>query len=81
MVTDTRRRTGWIQLGAGTDWSMGLLGLGLSAVTAALIAAPTSQLIELVSGASPGWFGTALWILPFAFLLLGLPLLDRKSVV
>lgn len=75
MVTDTRRRTGWIQLGAGTDWSMGLLGLGLSAVTAALIAAPTSQLIELVSGASPGWFGTALWILPFAFLLLGLPLL------
>ena len=75
MTTETARRTGWIRLGAGTDWSMALLGLGLSIVTAALIAAPTSKLIEVITGSTPGWVGTALWIVPFAFLLLGLPLL------
>lgn len=75
MTTQERTRAGWVRIGADTNWSMGLLGLGLSAVTAALIAAPTAQLIQVVSGASPGWLGTALWILPFAFLLLGLPLL------
>lgn len=75
MTTDRKTRRGWVRLGVGTDWSMGLLGLGLSAVTAALIAAPTSQLIGIVSGVNPGWLVTALWIVPFAFLLLGLPLL------
>ncbi|MBX3093902.1 MAG: hypothetical protein KF680_05080 [Cryobacterium sp.] len=70
----TTRHSSWVRIGADTTWVMLALGLGLSVVGAAGIAAPVSELVRITSGTQPGWLLTALWTFVVLAVLLCVPL-------
>jgi hypothetical protein len=74
MTANAVQSTSWVRIGAGTNWSMVLLTLGISVGSALLLASPVAGLIVVVTGVNPGWLVTVLWIAPLGFILLGVPL-------